>query len=82
MSMGGCLFTSSVSHTDPVLVLIASGTPVFVGVVAGQVKGDLGVPGVLRVGVEEVGDMGMETASCPASRLPGVLPPPSLLPDF
>lgn len=47
-----------------------------------QGKGDIGVPGVLGVGVVEVGDMGMEPTSCPASRHPGVLLPPSLLPDF
>lgn len=69
-------------HTDPGLDLIVSGTPVFVGVVAVQGKGDLGVPGVVMVGVVGVGDMGMEPISCPPSRHPGVLLPPSLLPDF
>lgn len=64
------------------LVLIVSGAPVFVGVEAVQGKGDFGVPGVFGVGVVGVGDMGLEITSCPASRHPGVLPPPSLLPDF
>lgn len=57
-----------------------SGIPAFVGVVATGVRGDLGVPGVLVVGVVGVGDMGPPTSL--ASRPPGVLPPPSLLPDF
>lgn len=69
-------------HTDPGLVLIVSGTPVFVGVVAVQCRGDLGVPGVFGVGVVGVGDIGFEPISCPGSRHPGVLLPPSLLPDF
>lgn len=70
------------SHTNPELFFIVSGTPVFVGVVAVQGKGDLGVPGVVGVGVVGIGDMGLEPTSCPASRDPGVLLPPSLLPDF
>lgn len=69
-------------HTDPGLDLIVSGTPAFVGVVTVQGMGDLGVPGVVMVGVVGVGDMGLEPMSCPTSRHPGVLLPPSLLPDF
>lgn len=69
-------------QTDPGLDLTASGTPLFVGVVAMQGKGDLGVPGVFVVGVVGVGDIGLEAVSCPASRHPGVLLAPSLLPDF
>lgn len=70
------------TRRTPGLVLIVSGTPVFVGVEAVQGKGDFGVPGVFVVGVVGVGDMGLEPISCPASRHPGVLPPPSLLPDL
>lgn len=70
------------TRRTPGLVFIVSGTPVFVGVVAVQGKGDLGVPGVFGVGVEGVGDIGLEPISCPASRHPGVLPTPSLLPDL
>lgn len=62
--------------------MTVSGTPLFVGVVAMQGKGDLGVPGVFMVGVVGVGDMGLEPISCPASRHPEVLLAPSLLPDF
>lgn len=81
-NMGVCIEEQQIfCHTDPGLLLIVSGTPVFVGVVAVQGKGDLGVPGVFGVGVVGVGDMGLEHKSCPASRHPGVLPP-SLLPDF
>ena len=68
--------------SDPGLVFIVSGTTVFVGVVAAQGKGDLGVPGVFGVGVVGVGDMGLEPISCPASQHPGVLLLPSLLPGF
>lgn len=52
------------------------------GVVAAQGKGDKGVPGVFGVSVVGVGDMGLEPTSCPGSRHPGILLPPSLLPDF
>lgn len=69
-------------ETHPGLDLIASGTVVLVGVVTVQGKGDFGVPGVFGVGVECVGDMGLEPISCPASIDPAVLAPPSLLPDF
>lgn len=69
-------------RADPGLVLTASGTPVFVGVEAVKGRGDLGVPGVFGVRVAEMGDMGLELTSCPGSTLPGVFPPPSLLPDF
>lgn len=73
----------SLCCTDPGLVLTVSGTPVLVGVLAGEAKGDVGVtPGLLRVAVVGVGDMGWPPTSCAASREPGVLPPPSLLPDF
>lgn len=69
-------------YTDPGLDLTVSGTPLFVGVVVMQGKGDFGVPGVFMVGVVGVGDMGLEPISWPPSRHPGVLLPPSLLPDF
>lgn len=59
-----------------------SGTPVFVGVVAERGRGDLGVPGVFGVGVVGTGDMELQPRSSPASRDPGVLLLPSLLPDF
>lgn len=68
--------------TDPGLDLTVSGTVLLVGVVAMQGNGDLGVPGVLMVGVVGVGDMGLEPISGPPSRHPGVLPAPSLLPAF
>lgn len=69
-------------NTDPGLDLTVSGTVLLVGVVAMQGNGDLGVPGVLMVGVVGVGDMGLVPVSGPPSRHPGVLPAPSLLPAF
>lgn len=69
------------TRRTPGLVLIVSGTLVFVGVVTVEGKGDLGVPGVFGVGVVGIGDMGLEPISCPASKNP-VLLPPSLLPDL
>lgn len=56
------------SHTYPGLDLTVSGRPLFVGVVAIVYgKGDLGVPGVVTVGVVGVGDMGLQVISCPPS---------------
>lgn len=67
---------------DPDLDLIASGTPVFVGVVVVQGKGDLGVPSEFGVGVVGTGEMGLGPISCTTSRHPGALLSPSLFPDF
>lgn len=74
--------TCCCEHTDPALDLTGSGTALLVGVVAMQGSGDLGVPGVFKVGVVGMGDMGLEPTSSPPSRHPGVLLPPSLLPGF
>lgn len=68
--------------TDPGVDFSESGTPVFVGVVVGQGMGDFGVPGVFGAGVVKLGDVELEVISEATSRHPGVLPPPSLLPDF
>lgn len=50
-------------HTDPGLDLTGSGAALLVGVVATQGNGDLGVPGVFKVGVVGTGDMGLEPTS-------------------
>lgn len=56
------------SFTNLGLVLTGSGAPALVGVAAAEARGDLGVPGVLGVGVEGGWDklVGlMVTASAP-----------------
>lgn len=55
-------------NTYPGLDLTVSGRPLFVGVVAMVYgRGDLGVPGVVTAGVVGIGDMGLQTISCPPS---------------
>lgn len=72
----------TLSNAYPGLDLTASGRPLFVGVLVRVYgRGDLGVPGVVTVGVVGAGDMGLQVTSCTPSH-PGALLAPSLFPDF